>query len=222
MMLRSRYMRPAARSCLLAAALLLGSAAGAVSHANEREYDSRIGVFIECLSIRNDALDPGTPVTIIRFNSEEEPIVSGDTHDRRFSGKIVAKTESAEHCLPEIEERKLRDDADEFTLYVVAPVTAGGLDSIEIGIGIVGIAPNDTKPIDLDGNGAVDTFAEFSSLGSLIYDVWSGAPFWGEPLWTGYYVFGHGPEGEDADCNCQSDEAIGPSQPPAPPSDSAP
>ena len=99
---------------------------------------------------------------------------------------------------------------------------SGGLDSIEIGIGIVGIAPNDTKPIDLDGNGAVDTFAEFSSLGSLIYDVWSGAPFWGEPLWTGYYVFGHGPEGEDADCNCQSDEAIGPSQPPAPPSDPAP
>ena len=59
--------------------------------------------------------------------------------------------------------------------------------------------PNDKTPIDLDGNGAVDTFSKFSSLGSLIFEVWSGAPFWGEPLWTGYYVFGHGPEGEDAE-----------------------
>ena len=218
MRLRSRCARSAACSCIWAAALLLGVAASVASHAGEGDYDFRIGVFNECLSIRNGGLEPGTPVTIIRFNSEEEPIISGDTHNRRFAGKIVAKTESAEHCLPEIEERKLRDDADEFTLYIVAPVIAGGLDSIEIGIAVVGIEPDDTKPIDLDGNGAVDTFSKFSSLGSLIFEVWSGAPFWGEPLWTGYYVFGHGPEGDDPDCDCPSGEPIGPGQPSAPPS----
>jgi hypothetical protein len=203
-----------------AVVLLLGVAAPSASHAVAGDYDPRIGVFNDCLSIRNDALAPGTPVTIIRFSSEEGPIVSGDTRDRRFAGTIVAKTESAEHCLSEIEERKLRDDADEFTLYIVAPVKAGGLDSIEIGIAVVGIGPDETTPIDLDGNGEVDTFAEFSSFGSVIFDVWSGAPFWGEPLWTGYYVFGHGPEGEDEDCEC--DEASGSGQPSPAPSDSAP
>jgi hypothetical protein len=177
---------------------LLGEVAPATGDADQANYDARIGVFHDCLSIRNDALAPGKPVAIMRFNSEDENYLRGDTRDRRFAGKIVAKTESAEHCLSEIEERKLRDDADEFTLYIVAPVIAGGLDSIEIGIGVVGIGPDDIEPIDLDGNGVVDTFAEFSSFGSLIFDVWSGAPFWGEPLWTGYYVFGHGPEGEDA------------------------
>ena len=224
MMLRTRYARSAACSCVRAVTLLLWAAVGPASHADEGEYESRIGVFNDCLSIRNDALAPGTPVTIIRFNSEEEPIVSGDTHDRRIAGHIVAKANSAEDCSLLIRDKSLREDkdSDDLILYIVAPVTAEGLDSIEIGIGIVGIAPNDTKPIDLDGNGAVDTFTEFSSLGSLIYDVWSGAPFFGKALWTGSYVFGHGPEGEDADCNCQSDEAIGPSQPPAPPSDPAP
>ena len=220
MMPQSRYARLATCSCVPATALLLGAVASATGHADEANYDARSGVFHDCLSIRNDALAPGTPVTIIRFNSEEERIVSGDTRDRRFAGKIVAKTDSAEHCLSEIEERKLRDDADEFTLYLVAPVIAGGLDSIEIGIGIVGIGPDDTKPIDLDGNGAVDTFAEFSFFGSLIYDVWSGAPFWGEPLWRGNYVFGHGPEGEYEDCEC--DELSGHGQPLSPPSKSAP
>jgi hypothetical protein len=199
MILRNRYSRATVCSCIWVGALLLWAAAGAASSAGEGDYNSRIGVFIDCLSIRNGGLEPGTPVTIIRFNSEEEPIVSGDTRERRFSGTIIAKTQSAEQCLSEIEERKLRDDAEEFTLYLVAPLVAGGLDSIEIGIAIVGLGPDDTEPIDLDGNGEADTFAEFSSFGSLIYDVWTGAPFWGEPLWKGYYVFGHGPEGEDAE-----------------------
>jgi hypothetical protein len=200
LVLRSRYTRPATRSCVLAAVLLLGAAAGAVSHAGEGGFDSRIGVFNDCLSIRNGALGPGTPITIIRLNSEEERFVSGDTHDRRIAAHIVRKTNSAEDCYLLMRDKSLREeDAEELTLYIVAPVMAGGLDSVEIGISVVGLEPNDKTPIDLDGNGAVDTFSKFSSLGSLIFEVWSGAPFWGEPLWTGYYVFGHGPEGEDAE-----------------------
>jgi hypothetical protein len=201
MMLRTRYARAAAYSCVRAAAVLLGATAGAASHADEGEYESRIGVFNDCLSIRNDALAPGTPVTIIRFNSEEERFVSGDTRDRRIAGHIVAKTNSVEDCYLMIRDKSLREgeDSDDLILYIVAPVIAGSLDSIETGIAIIGIGPDNTTPIDLDGNGAVDTFEIFSSLGSLIYYVWSGAPFFGTPLWTGSYVFGHGPEGEDAE-----------------------
>jgi hypothetical protein len=88
------YIPRLADLCL--AAFLLGAAAGAASRADEADYESRIGVLNDCLSIRNGALAPGTPVTIIRFNSQEdEPFVSGDTRERRIAARIVAKTDTA-------------------------------------------------------------------------------------------------------------------------------
>ncbi len=201
-------------------ALLLTMAQPSLGLGGEAAYASRVGVFFGCLSIRNDVLTPGTLVTVIRFNEEEEDIASGDTTERRIAGKIVGLTESAEHCPSLVEERNLRNDAGEFTIYIVASDPSGALDSVDFGIAIVGLGPEDAKPIDLDGNGAIDSFSEFSSLGSLIFEVWSGAPFFGKPLWTGYYVFGHGPEGDDADCDCDEVSDPGEASPPA--SDAAP
>ena len=56
MMPQSRYARLATCSCVPATALLLGAVASATGHADEANYDARIGVFHDCLSIRNDAL----------------------------------------------------------------------------------------------------------------------------------------------------------------------
>jgi hypothetical protein len=61
---------------ICAIVLFLGMALGSASEASEQDYESRIGVFNDCLSIRNATLEPGTPVTIIRFNSEDENTVS--------------------------------------------------------------------------------------------------------------------------------------------------
>jgi hypothetical protein len=179
------------------AAILLAAAAtaGGATHAEEPDYASRIGIFYKCLSIRNPGLTPGTPVTILGFTSKGSNFVLGNTRDRRFAGKIVAKTQSAQDCLSEIEERNYLYESDEFTLYTVAPIVAGAFKSFEIGIAVVGIAPEDAAPIDLDGKGDPDYFAMFSGEASLTFEAHSSDPTTGEPvdpLWTGRYVFGVG------------------------------
>jgi hypothetical protein len=212
------YIPRLADLCL--AAFLLGAAAGAASRADEADYESRIGVLNDCLSIRNGALAPGTPVTIIRFNSQEdEPFVSGDTRERRIAARIVAKTDTAE-CPAWVEDRTLREDSAELSLYTISPEIPGMLDSVEFGIGIVGIPPGDEKPIDFDSNGAVDTLAEFVTYGGLVFEVWAGKIWFGEPFWTGSWHYYHGPEGDDADCDCDEVSDPGEALPPA--SDPAP
>jgi hypothetical protein len=119
----------------------------------------------------------------------------GDTQDRRFVGKIVAKTQSAQHCLSEVEERNYLYESDEFTLYTVTPAIAGEFKSFEIGIAVVGIAPENAAAIDLDGKGDPDYFAMFPGEASLTFEAQSGDPTTGAPvdwLWTGRYVFGVG------------------------------
>jgi hypothetical protein len=192
---RSGGAREAAYSCVRAAAVLLGAAAGTASHAAEPDYASRIGIFYKCLSIRNPGLTPGTPVTILGFTSKGSNFVLGDTRDRRFAGKIVAKTRSAQDCLSEVEERNYLYESDEFTLYTVAPIVAGAFKSFEIGIAVVGIAPEDAAAIDLDGKGDPDYFAMFPGQASLTFEALGSDPPTGEPLdplWTGRYIFGVG------------------------------
>jgi hypothetical protein len=182
-------------AALCLAAVLLVTAVSPAWGAGEPDYASRIGVFYKCLSIRNPALEPGTPVTIIWFRPKGENFAFGDTRDRRVEARILAKTDSTQDCLSEIEERKSRYRSDEFTLYTVAPVRAGDLDPVEIGIGVVGIGPEDTNPIDLDGEGVPDYFGTQSGLASLTFYVWSVDPIGKEPfepLWSARYVFGVG------------------------------
>jgi hypothetical protein len=182
-------------AALCFATVLLGATADATSQAGEPDYDSRIGIFYKCLSIRNPGLMPGMPVTILGFNSKSSNFVLGDTQDRRFVGKIVGKTQSAQDCLSEVEERNYPYQSDEFTLYTVAPAVAGAFKSFEIGIAVVGIAPEDAAPIDLDGKGDPDYFAMFPGEASLTFEAGSGDTTTGAPierLWTGRYIFGVG------------------------------
>ena len=185
---------------ILAVALLLWAAVGAGSHAGEPDYAARIGVFYDCLSIRNDALAAGTPVTIIRFNhQEDEPFVSGDTRERRIAARIVEKADLVSDCPSWVEDRTLREDGAELFLYTLSSESAGVLDSIEWGIAIIGIPPGDEKPLDLDGNGTVDTFSEFVTFGGLVFEVWGDTMWFGTPLWTGSWHYYHAPEGEEAE-----------------------
>jgi hypothetical protein len=169
-------------------------ARGSASEASEQGYGSRIGVFNDCLSIRNAALEPGTPVTIIRFNSEEENTVSGDTRERRIAARILAKAELVDDCPIWVEDRTLREDSAELSLYTISPESPGILNSVEFGIGVLSISPGDETPLDIDGNGVVDTFAEFGGFASLNFQVWGGTIWFGEPLWSDSWRYYHGPE----------------------------
>jgi hypothetical protein len=187
-----RSARLVAISC--AVAILVVVSASISTQAGEPSYASRIGVFEHCLSIHNRKLRPGTAVTIIRFNSGDDLVVSGKTRNRRVDAKIVARTDSAEQCSLLFEERARTED--DFSIYTVSSDDGPGLEAIESGIGIVGLAGNEADPIDLDGNGAADSFSVSVTAGGLIFDVWKDMPWpWdGKPLWEGYYDVGHAPE----------------------------
>jgi hypothetical protein len=178
---------------ICAIVLFLGMALGSASEASEQDYESRIGVFNDCLSIRNATLEPGTPVTIIRFNSEDENTVSGDTRERRIAARIVAKAELVDDCPIWVEDRILREDS-ELSLYTISPESPGMLNSVELGIGVLDVPPGDETPLDIDGNGVVDTFAEFGRFASLTFQVWGGTIWFGEPLWSDSWRYFHGPE----------------------------
>jgi hypothetical protein len=192
-----RRLRKAVCFVLLTCAValfLLGTADGSTTHAGQSSYAARIGVFSDCLSIRNAALKPGAPVTIIRFNSEEENTVSGDTRERRIAARILAKAELVDDCPIWVEDRSLREDSAELSLYTISPESPGMLDSVEFGIGVLSIPPGDETPLDIDGNGVVDTFAKFGGFASLNFEVWGGAIWFGEPLWSETWRYYHGPE----------------------------
>lgn len=179
-----------------AAAILLGATEYVSIRPSGPSYASRIGLFYQCLAIRNHELRPGTPVTIIRFNSGDELFVDGSTLDRRVAGRILGKSDSAEQCPALIEERTGEPDIDDVSHYTLSPEGDGALDSVQSGIGIVGLGPDKADPIDLDGNGVVDSFSESITLGGSIFEVWKGELWEGEPLWRGYYDIGHAPEEE--------------------------
>jgi hypothetical protein len=177
-----------------AAAILLSAAENISIRPGEPSYASRIGFYYRCLAVRNHELRPGTPVTIIRFNSGDELFVDGRTHDRRVAATILGKTDSTEQCPTLTAERTGEAEIDDVSHYTVSPVVNGSLDSVEFGIAIVGLGPGNADPIDLDGDGTVDTFSVFVTLDGLIFELWKGERWVGEPLWTALYHYDHGPE----------------------------
>jgi hypothetical protein len=48
--------------------------------------------------------------------------------------------------------------------------------------------------IDLTGDGTAETFTQCSTSEGISFSVWSGKPYAGEPLWSGYYYLGYDTE----------------------------
>lgn len=193
----NRILGPVALVC--AAPLLTGATDYVSIQPSEPSYATRIGLYCQCLAIRNHELQPGTPVTIIRFNSGDGSFADGSTLDRRVHGRILGKAHFIEQC-PALSEEKTGDvEIDDVSHYMVSPIGNADLDSVEFGIGIVGLGPDDADPIDLDANGAADTFSEFVTWNGLVFEVWKGARWVGEPLWVGIHHYYHAPEGEYAE-----------------------
>ena len=204
MTMRSRNSRFFAVVC--AAVILLGADTGASEETPKPAddpsvvpFDDRIGWLSGCLAIKNHGLEPGTPMTFIIFDLDNERLLDERILTKRVAGRILGKTRSAELCDALHEITHGGNDSEDVSFYEVWFEDIETIDPNYIfGFGILGLDA-DTKSIDLDGNGVADSFSVCDSLEGLNYHVWSGAPRQGEPIWWGYYYLGYELEGP-SDC----------------------
>ncbi len=160
-------------------------------------FDPQVGYVDECLAIRNDALQPGTPVTIMAFEGDET-LLARRIFSLRLTGKILGKTTSDEKCPPLSDNRRSINESEGASFYAVALDDGPFMNPDDgiFGIGIVGLGSED--PIDLDGNGVADSLTACTSLEEVHFAVWKDEPHTGEPLWAGYYYLGY--EVAEPDC----------------------
>jgi hypothetical protein len=210
-------------ACFLRWASLLSAAAGLIAGASLQHakaagepstppLDARIGWVDSCLAIQNDSLQPGTPVTVMLFDTDER-LVAQRVLTRRVGAKILAKTTSAAKCPALIEDRRVSNQIAGVSFYTVsldgAPAARPSYGIF--GIGVVGVRPTDQ--IDLDGNGAAESFTVCKSFEALNFAVWKGLPGEGVPLWAGQYYTGQ--QDEEKDCvRVLEQEATEPAQSP--------
>ncbi|HXV23210.1 MAG TPA: hypothetical protein VED46_03025 [Alphaproteobacteria bacterium] len=172
-------------------------------------FDPQVGYVDECLAIRNDTLEPGTPVTILTFEGDEI-LLARRILSLRLTGTILGKTTSDENCPPLAEIRKGIDESEGVSFYAVALDDGPFMnpDDAVFGIGILGLAPEDTNPIDLDGNGLADSFTSCTSLEEVNFAVWKDEPHIGQPLWEDYHYLGY--EVAEPDCPGLEPDLSGP------------
>ncbi len=192
---------------LVSAASVLLSAAAYASK-EESPFAARVGWLDKCLAIKNHTLEPGTPVTIIVFGWGHDPIVKGDAPGVRIAGTILGKTRSGDLCWALGEWKGGGNDREDLSFYEVSLEAGRTFESTDLGIGIVGLGPEDADPIDLDGNGVADSLTACTSLEEVNFAVWKDEPHTGAPLWEDYYYLGY--EVADPDCPGLEPDLSGP------------
>jgi len=138
----------------------------------------------QCLSIGNDALEAGAPVTIVTLDSGV-PYVQG---------RIRERTESAEGCAPlHPDRRAINSTGGRFFYLLDVPASP----PITLGVGVVGAAPPKGDGVDLDGNGTAEQFAHCTTSEGISFGAWAGTPYQSDRLWSGYEYLGY-----DVETNC--------------------
>jgi len=160
-------------------------------------FAARIGWVDKCLAIENDALKPGTPVTLVMFDSDADRKAARRLLKRHASGRIVGKTSSASRC-PALKGRRKEANALADVSFYTVVLDDGPADAGLFGIGIIGPESEDTDFIDLDGNGVADSFTACPSLESIHFAVWKGAPDDDRAIWDAFDYLGH--EADRAEC----------------------
>ena len=137
-----------------------------------------------CLAIDNNALAAESPVAIVSLGDETAVI------DARIAGVTTASTT----CPALLDERRATNMSKGISFYEVRlpPNT-----TLELGIGVVGNAARVDKGLDVSGDGIADMFTQCSTSEGVSFAVWSGKPYQGAALWSGYYYLGY-----DAEATC--------------------
>jgi hypothetical protein len=137
--------------------------------------DQRVGwVNGSCLAIMNSGLQPNGPITVVAL--DDKPAL--------MAGRIVGSTNSSGVCAPLLEDR--RRSNDKWSFYEVR------LDGkADLGIAVTGEGKPVDGGIDLTVDGKPEQFTQCSTAEGISFRVWSGVPYRGTPLWSGYYYLGY-------------------------------
>jgi hypothetical protein len=138
-------------------------------------FDQRVGwVNGSCLAIMNAGLQANGPITLVAL--DDKPTI--------MAGRIVGPTSSSSVCQPLLEDRHRSND--KWSFYEVR------LDGkASLGIAVIGKAKPVDGGIDLTGDGRPEQFTQCATSEGVSFRVWSGAPYQGKPLWSGYYHLGY-------------------------------
>lgn len=146
--------------------------------ANDAPLASRVGwVNGSCLAIADANIPPDTTIAIVSLDEDARPVVEA---------RVAASTTSSELCAALLDDRRASNVNKGWTFYEVRSSR-----KIDFGIGVTGNAPRVDGRLDLTGDGAAETFTQCSTSEGISFAVWSGKPFAGTPLWSGYYYLGY-------------------------------
>jgi hypothetical protein len=128
-----------------------------------------------CLAIANQALAGGTPIAVVSL-ADKASIVDG---------RVVGRTASDAVC-PALKPERRQINESKWSFYELQlPVT------VHLGIGVTGESTLVPGGIDLTGDGMPETFTECATSEGVSFRVWSGTPYQGVPIWSGYYYLAY-------------------------------
>jgi hypothetical protein len=142
----------------------------------------RVGwVHGSCLAIANQALAGGTLITVVSLATKASIV----------DGRVVGRTTSDAVCPALMQERRKINESKWSFYELKLP------DAVDLGIGVTGESKLVPGGIDLTGDGMPETFTECATSEGVSFRVWSGMPYQGVPIWSGYYYLGY-----DVETNC--------------------
>jgi hypothetical protein len=146
--------------------------------------DMRLGwVTRSCLATANGSLTPGSPIAVVSMDDKATIV----------GGRVGGRTASDAKCPAQMPDRRAVNES-RWSFYEVqlsAPV--------DLGIAVLGEAKAVNGGLDLNEDGAPETFTRCASSEGVWFRVWSGPAYQGRPLWSAYYYLGY-----DTEVTCPS------------------
>lgn len=140
----------------------------------------------DCIALVENNVAAGTDVTLVSVDSPRQEVTR--TH-------IHGHADGPEGCPALLDDRAEANRGGGWTFYRIEPGSSG-----ELAIGVLGRTSPEEDPeagLDLDGDGQSETFSYCATAEGARFNVWAGAPWRGEPVWSGYYYLGYDMQ---ADC----------------------
>ena len=134
-----------------------------------------------CLATAHQALTQGSTVTV----------VSMDDKSTIVDGPVIGGATSGATCPALLQDRRKQNES-KWSFYQLELAA-----TVDLGIGVTGNTKVVHGGIDLTGDGTPEKFTQCSTSEGVSFRVWSGTPYQGLPIWSGYYYLGY-----DVEANC--------------------
>lgn len=158
-------------------AVLSACASGTSGVGRSAEPPSIGWVHGPCIALADDAVVPGTSVTLVTL----------DPPQRTSAARVVRRAGAADGCPALLEDRGQANLADGLSFYRVEPADG---DALAIGVlADAAIHPASSTLPDVDGDGRSDTFGHCATSEGIRFFVDANQD--GRRLWSGYYHLGY-------------------------------